>query len=211
MATLADLKARIISETLRDDLSDDLATQFDGMIAGAISELESTRFFFTEKKATSACVPGARLQPLPGGTRIVDAVWLVVGGVRYRMRAESRDVIETLYAVPLTGQPTDYAVVGPNIDVWPTPNIAYGLIWNLVAVVTPVLDYTVPASANDWTNDGQDLICATTKKRLYRDYLSTTLSDPRLQNALAQEASAYANLQARTNRLISTGRVAASW
>lgn len=213
MATLADLKQRIISETTRDDLNDDLATDLNTVIASAIDQFAAERWWFNEGRAVTACVVGDAMQPLPAGFRELDQLSLVVGGVRYAMLAKTVAEVDELYSVPSSGQPTDYALFGANIYVWPTPNQAYGLIWNLVQDVTPALDFTAApgTQTNAWTNSGADLIVAQAKIRLYRDYLSSVETDPRLQLAVAQRDDAWTRLKSETNRRLSSGRVRAGW
>lgn len=211
MATLADLRSRIISETARDDLADTMAPDLDAIIAKSIDQYAAERWWFNETRATSVCVVGAEYQPVPPGGRWIDSVWLTIGGVRYSLAVRSDEEIEGLYSVPMTGQPTDYCWSGDDIRVWPTPNVAYPIIWNLIADVTPALDYGVPGSANAWTNAGQDLITSQAKIRLYRDYLSATAQDPRLANAVIQESEAYSRLRAESTRKTTTGRVRAAW
>jgi hypothetical protein len=211
MATLGDLKTRIISETTRDDLIDDMASDLNTIIAGAIDQYAAERWWFNELRATTACVIGDAFPAIPAGARIIDEVFLIVGGVRYPLTRRQTGEIDELYATPISGQPTDYAVYASTLYVWPTPNQAYPLLWELISDVTPALDYTNAASTNFWTNGGADLITAQSKLRLYRDYLSATSEDPRIANAVGQEAQAYARLKAETNRRITTGRVAPSW
>lgn len=211
MATLGDLKARIISETLRDDLADTMAADLTLIIQKAIDQYANEPWLFNEVRTTTTCVVGAQFQPIPLGWRIIEAVFLLIGGVRYALSARQLAQIEALYATPITGQPTDYAVLGDNAYVWPTPNQAYPMLWNLIADVAPVLDFTDDTSSNVWTNAGSDLITAQSKIRLYRDYLSSGVQDPRLQNAIEQEAQAYSRLRSESVRKVTTGRVRAGW
>jgi hypothetical protein len=209
MATLGDLKARIISETLRDDLADDLASQLTNTINKAIGQFANEAWWFNETRATSVMTVGAQMQPIPLGWKRIDDVFIVVGGVRYPLRVRQLAEIEGLYSVPMTGQPTDYAVLGEQIYVWATPNLAYPLIWNLIADVTPPL--VADTDSNAWTNQGQDLIVAQSKLRLYRDYLSANLQDPRIIGAKNQVDEAYEDLRSESARKMTTGRVMAGW
>ena len=209
MATLGDLKARIISETLRDDLADDLAAQLTLTINGAISTFSNDPWWFNEQRVTSAMVMGATMTPIPAGWKIIQDLFVQVGGVRYGLRLLQLGEIESLYSVPMVGQPTDYAVIGDSIYVWPTPNQAYPLIWNLITEVTPPL--IADTDSNAWSNAGQDLIVAQSKLRLYRDYLSANLQDPRIVQAKNQVDEAIENLRSQSNRRMSTGRMRAGW
>ena len=81
MATLGDLKKRIIAETLRDDLADDMADQFTLIIQKSIDQYAALRWWFNEAMAVVQTVPGSPFVALPGGFRYLDAAWLQVGGV----------------------------------------------------------------------------------------------------------------------------------
>lgn len=212
MATLADLKQRIISETLRDDLADDMASDLNLIIQKSIDQYAANRWWFNERMATLATVPGSEFVALPDDFRFLDQVDLKVGGVAFRMSLRQAVEIDNLYASSETGgQPTDYAVLGANLYLWPKGATVYGMTMRYVADVLPRLDYAVPTSANFWTNEGQDLITARAKLRLYRDYLSAQLQDPRVISANNQEEEAYSRLRSEHNRRLTTGRVRAGW
>lgn len=205
MATLGDLKTRVITEVNRDDLADDLATLLSTYIDRSIEHYANSRFWFNETTSTAFMNIGNQYQPLPGGIRVVDEVYIVIGNVRYRMTRREMDEIESLYSVPMTGQPTDYAIFGDSIRVWPTPSTAWEIIWLTITDVTPLTDDT---SSNYWTNEGVDLIDARTRYLLYRD----ALRDNEGANAAkVAEDEAYANLKGQTNRRIGVGRRRPSW
>jgi len=208
MATLGQLKSRIVSETNRDDLLDDLASALNSCIAQAIDFYANSRFTFNELRTTSIAAQGSEYLTIPTNFRFVDELFVIVGGVRYPLRKLQMTQVEDLYSVPLTGQPTNWAEYNFQARLWPTPNIAYTMIWIGVADVTPALDYTDDASTNDWTTRGADLIDARTRFLLYRDYFR---DDGGMQIAKAAETEAYANLKGVSNRMMTTGRVRQSW
>jgi hypothetical protein len=211
MGTLADLRTRITSETVRDDLADDMAADLDRVIAGSIDAYANEPWWFNEKSVVAPCVVNNDHVNLPAGFRMLVDLFSIIGGVRYRMRVRQTADILSLYSTPQTGQPTDFALDGEAVFLWPKPNQAYPLLFEMVVDVSPALDYAVPASANVWTTQGQDLICGTAKLRLYRDYLSATLQDTRVINAKNQMDEAYSQLRGESNRRMSTGRVRAGW
>lgn len=212
MANLGDLKARIIAETLRDDLADDLKVQFDGIIQKSIDQYAAVRWWFNEKATSVVCTVGNKFVPLPSDFRFMDAADLTVGGIRYRMTLRDSGELDARYnAGPISGQPTEYAIFGANMWVWPQPSQAYPINLLYVADVSPALDYTNDASANFWTDQGQDLITARAKLRLYRDFLSANLQDPRVVQANNQEGEAYSRLRAEHNRRIGTSTVRPGW
>lgn len=211
MANLGDLKQRIITETTRDDLVDDLAPSLNLIIAKCIDQYAATRFWFNEQRASNYMTAGQQFQPFPPGFRFVDQLNIVIGGMTWELRKRSYTDLESLYAIPQQGQPTDWAYFNDQCWVWPAPTSGFQLIVLGVADVLPPLDYNDDTSANHWTNAGQDLITAASKKRLYRDYLSAMETDPRLQLAGAQEKEAYERLQAESNRRLATGQVRPGW
>lgn len=212
MATLGDLKQRIISETLRDDLADDLAPQLTVLIQKSIDQYAANRWWFNEKRASVPTVIGVSTVALPIDFRFLDQADLQVGAVAYTLRLLQATEIDDLYtAGTINGQPTNVAIVNANLYLWPTPNKVYPVLLRYVADVAPALDYTADTSANFWTNQGQDLITARVKLRLYRDYLSSSLQDPRVVAANNQEQEAYSRLRSEHNRRLSSERVRAGW
>lgn len=211
--TLDGLRNRIITETVRNDLADDLASILDQQIASAVDYYESERWWFNEVRTNSTFTAGGEYQAIaPVGYNTIDALYIVIGGVRYWLTPRSMEDLENLYTVPQVGQPTDYAVFGTNVRLWPTPNIAYQAIWLTINAVTPTLDYTKPlgsnTSANMWTQGGQDLITSRVKMNLYRDQFRD--SDGLLL-ATAAEKAAYATLKGTSNVLLSTGKIRSHW
>lgn len=212
MATLGDLKARIISETRRDDLADDMAADLTLICLKSIDQYAAVRWWFNEASASIPCVVGSSLVPLPVDFRFQDAVKLQVGGINYELLERQPVEIDDRYtAGNIIGQPTEFAILNGNFYLWPQPNSAYPVLVRYVADVQPMLDGTDDTKANFWTNQGQDLITARAKLRLYRDYLSAQLQDTRVVSANNQEQEAYTRLRSEHNRRISTDRVRPGW
>jgi hypothetical protein len=205
VATLGELKTRVITEVNRDDLADDLATILQTYIERSIDFYSSSRFWFNEFHTTSTFAINEQYTDIPEGVREIDDVWIIVGSVRYRLMRQEMADLEALYSVPLTGQPTDYAVFGTQIRLWPTPNIAYSGIWIGIRDVTPLVD---DDSSNYWTIQGQDLIDARTRYLLYRDEFR---DDFGTQQAGIAMDEAYRRLKGETNRRIGVGVTLASW
>lgn len=208
MATLADLKTRIITETNRDDLNDELANALTLCIQQSIEFYKNSRFWFNELRTTSTITAGSQYVDIPSEFVWLDEVRIIIGGVRYHLTKHHMDWIETMYSVPLTGQPTDWCEWDGQARVWPTPGIDYSLIWLGIKNVTPAIDYNDGNSTNDWFTHGYDLIDGRARFLLYRDYFR---DEGGMAIAKAAETEAYGNLKATSNRLIATGRVVASW
>lgn len=203
MADLGALKQRIIDETNRDDLEDELADAMNRVIADSIEFYAAERWSFTELRTTSSTTAGNEYINRPSGTRIVDKPFLLIGGVRFDITKRSNEYIEGLYTTPLSGQPTDYAEYQDTLRLWPTPNAVYTIIWLNIADVTG-LDYDDDASENAWTNTGAPLIAARARMFFFRDYFK---ADADLLRAQLAEQEWYGRLKGETNRRIGTGRV----
>jgi len=93
MATLGDLKARIIRETNRDELADApgadataaSSADLDGAIRRAIEFYAAKRFWFNETTGTTLAVIGASTAPAPIGLRVDDHADITVSGQRRRV------------------------------------------------------------------------------------------------------------------------------
>jgi len=209
MANLGDLKTRIITEVNRDDLRDDLAAELDTLIAQAIDYYAITPFWFnTFTRTDISAVAGSQFVTIPDNVRDVQAVWVLIGGTRYIMKKQPEQRIISLYTTPINGQPTDFSMINQTLHVWPTPNVAYPMIWEVVQDVSPALDYSDNTSSNEWTNIGQPLIKAYVKKMLYRDQFRDADG---MQMAANDEQEAYRKLRGESNMRVATGRMAASW
>ena len=203
MATLGDLKQRLYDETNRDDLQDDLASALTRVIQDAIDFYAAERWWWNETRVTSTTTPSSEYINRPSGDHITDRPFLLVGGVRFDLIKRSMEYIEGMYTVPQVGQPTDYCEFGDQLRLWPTPNIAYTIIWLNVSDVT-ALNYADDTSSNAWTNQGAPLIAARAKMILWRDYMR---DDAAYQRAETQERDAYNRLKGETNRRLGTGRI----
>ena len=207
MATLGDLKDRIVQETNRDDLEDELADALTRVIQDAIEYYAAEPWWWNQARTTSTCTIGNEYVTRPSGVRIIDKPFLVVGNVRYDITKRSLEEIEGLYTTPISGQPTDYCEFVAQIRLWPTPNLAYTIIWLSDADVT-ALNYSDDSSSNFWTNQGAPLISARARMLLFRDYYK---SDQDFLRASGAEQEWYGRLKGESNRMIGTGRVRPSW
>ena len=206
-STLAGLRTRIITESNRDDLSDELANALDQAIQDSITFYEAERWWWDEARTTSLCTINNEYISRPALSSIIDKPFLLVNNVRFRMTKRTMEYIEGLYTTPISGQPTDFCEFGDQLRLWPTPNVAYTIIW-LYLKDEAALDYSVPTSANAWTAEGAPLIAARAKYLLMRDYFR---DDAGAQRAMSQVTDAYNRLKGETNRRLGTGRLRPSW
>ena len=162
MATYADLKARIIKETERQDLSDDLADILAIHIADAIEEYADTRFWFNQVVQSVSTVADAQSVAIPAAVRIVDRIAGPYGDLAPAILGQFTDDGD----LDWTGSPTSYTYVDGDLRLFPIPNEAYALtVYGVAEVAAPTAD----ADSSVWTNEAQALIAAHTRMTLMRD------------------------------------------
>jgi len=212
MATYADLQARIIRETNRDDLNDTLALSLTQAIQDSIQFYADQRFWFNEQIATSVTVLNNEYVSLPTGVnfRKLDRFAITIGATQYPLRPQSLVTIEDwAKAIQTQGQPTDYAVAGyadiPTYRLWPRPNAVFPLTW--VGVVD-LGTLSAETDTNSWCTYGAALIVARAKMLLYRDQFRDTEGAQIAANAEAQQLS---TLKVETARRLGTGHMRSSW
>jgi hypothetical protein len=164
MATLGDLKARIADEILKRNLTSQIAQH----IARAIEHFADRRFWFNEARFTGDTTAGDAYVALPTELRRIDMLSITVGGSAYELVSRDWTTIEDWQGMAASGQPTDYALSGAQIRLYPTPTAIYPLALLGVADL-PAL--STDASSNAWTNEAADLIAARTRMTLFRDVL----------------------------------------
>jgi hypothetical protein len=192
MGTLADLKARIALEVQRSDQSANIASA----ISRAIDDYSFRRFWFNDSRGTVSA--SAEYVSVPTGLRQLDHLFVTVGGVKYTLTQRENAIIEEWNETASNGQPTDFAWVGSQFRLHPVPNQAYTLT-ALGVFDQPAL--TDDTSSNAWATEAEDLICAATKKHIYR-----ILRDAEGQAlATVEEREALGRLKAETNMRLSTG------
>ncbi len=166
MATLGDLKTRIATEMVRDDLldADQLAGQLALHIARAIDHYADEDLPFNAVVATAACTPSAVVMDMPATVRRID---------RLTIPALTTELIEVTLAEidgldnDRTGQPERYCCFNDQVRLWPIPDAAYLLRFAGLKRIDPPTDDA--DGTTPWTNAASDLIGARTRMTLYRD------------------------------------------
>lgn len=196
MATLLELKTRIATEMVRDDLLDDLATQLTTHIARAIEYFADEEFWFNTIVTTSPCTASSVTMNVPATVRRIDR--LTIPDKYAELMEVGLDEIEALDA-GTTGQPQRYCYYNDQIRFWPIPDAAYTLQFTgLEQIDAPTLDSD---SSTVWTNQAQDLICARTRMTLYRDQFRDSEG---AQLAMSAAAEARDRLMTETARRLET-------
>lgn len=194
MGTLATLKARIASELNRTDLTATIADQ----IPRAIEFYASRRFWFNEATGSATTTAGQSTVAAPDGLRLLDALFITIGGQKLELDEESPAVIEDwLGSNAGEGQPTDFAKVGSSFKLYRTPNDAY----TLTAVgVFDLAGFETDADSNAWTTEAEDLIAYHVVDRIAR----TKARNITLANeARGLRDEALSQLRAETTRRLS--------
>lgn len=199
MGTLSQLKARIATDLVRDDLTAEIANAIDD----AIRQRESERFWFNQTRSLTLTTVNAQgdygaadLAAIPNMVRL-DALFMTdAGTMLYPLdRFEPRD-FECLPAC--AGRPTAFTFIDDTIRLWPVPNAAYTLRLH----AHRRLDALADGDSNAWTTEAVDLIRETAKGFLYSDPLRDMEG---MQVANGKAELALGNLRRETSARISTG------
>lgn len=188
MATLAQLKTRIILQTNRDDMGSGglLEQELTDAITDSIEEHADELFWFNRTTGTKDTVAATATVAVPSGMRLAKAV-------SYDGAELVHINLEQIQYRTETGRPTHWAENEGAIQLWPIPDAVYTLS------VYGIAELGVPASgaSNEWTTTALELTLAATKKRLYRD----TFRDPEgAAMSKLQEDDALAHLRRETRR-----------
>jgi len=193
MATYAELKTRIVTEMVRSDLDDTLATQLATHIARACEYFSDERFWFNAIVTTTPTVSGTATVSVPATVRRVDRVSIPALGTDLREVA-----LSALDDGDTQAMPSEYAYSGDSLQFYPIPDQAYTLRLVGIAQINAPSDDT---DENAWTDEAQDLIVARTKMTLFRDQFR----DPEgAQMAMGAVQEALARLKRETARRLET-------
>lgn len=196
MATYADLKQRIITETSRDDLTDDLADTLDQHIYDACVEYSDTRFWFNQTIQPIATVSGNNAVTLPAPMRIIDRL----AGPYCDLTPVTLDEFPDYgqFAADATGLPWKYTYLDGTLKFNVTPDQIYNMTaYGLLQIDPPAVD----ADDNAWTNEALPLIVAHTKMTLARDMFRDQVGIVLAQAAVTDN---LAKLRRETDRRLRT-------
>ena len=193
MPTLAELKARIVTETNRDDIAPggELETLLKDTIARAIEHHADELFWFNRASGAAETVAETATVAMPAGLRI--ALSVSCGGSPLRKIAG-----EDMLGLSGGGRPLLWAEEDGAIRLWPVPDSVYPLS------LAGIAELGVPADSNEWTEAGCDLIAARVRMLLCRDVLRD-LDGVRL--AASAEEEALTRLRRETRRRARVPRV----
>lgn len=168
MATFGDLKTRIASDMVRDDLAiggeDEAKTK--EAIQSAIRQYQARPFWFLTTTVTVPTVAAQNYITRPATIQSIRRV--SIPALRLDLpRVDLTEIEADDEPVPVLGQPTVYAEgeAGAQLRLWPVPNAVFTVKITGSKLLAAL---TVDADQSVWTNEAYDLICAAAKKRLYR-------------------------------------------
>lgn len=215
MATLADMKARIVAEMMRPDLGGNGEYSVNGVaseISSAINFYRSKRFYFNEKRTvvlfntvdTQSDYGSADQANIPHLINIDSITVTDDTGKVTSLRSVDQECMERLIGgiSPLGNPPSLYSYYAQALRFYPIPNGIYPVrVAGVIRVAPPLTD---DEADNVWMNDAEELIRARAKKALYADWMA----DPQMGAVMnAKEAEALASLQAETSRRMSVYKI----
>lgn len=189
MATLAQLKTRVITELNRDDMGSggDLETVLSDTIDRAIEHYADYQFWFNRDTGTRTTTGGSSYVALPSSMRRAELV-------SYLDQPLIKVPLEQIEHLTDSGVPTRWAEDGGNIRLWPIPDGSYTLS------IYGTANLGTPTTSNAWTVEAYDLIAARVRLVLYRDIMRDAEG---VQFASMAEAEALGKLlrESRKRRL----------
>lgn len=193
MATLLDLKTRIIGEMSRDDLEDDLSSILATHIARACEYYSDTKFWFNSIATTVNTVAATATVAIPSTVRIIERITLPA----YNMDLQELTLRE-LDDYTVQSIPKYYSYYNDSLRFSPIPDAIYTLnLYGIAKVAAPATD----ATENIWTTEAQDLIVGQTKMTLCRGVLRDTMG---VELALGEVKDALTRLKRETARRLET-------
>jgi hypothetical protein len=166
VATLAELKTRVITETNRDDMGSGgaLETTLTLCITQAIEFYAREQFWFNRANGTGATTANVSTISMPSGVRYPRFV-------SYNGDTLGPVTLDEIQYRTETGIPSKWAENEGSIQIWPIPNAAYTIgVYGLASTGIPATG----SDTNIWTTEAYDLIAARTRRLIYQDYLRDT-------------------------------------
>jgi hypothetical protein len=208
MTTLTVMKARIVREVRRSNITTDIAAA----ISSAIAEYQSDRFWFNETRAFTFVTVASQESYTSaddadlGNIIKFDYVTLALTGNSYPLKPIEPERIEFLNASgTFTGTPLGYCWYGEALRLYPIPTEVQTIrIGCVKKVAEPATD---GEASNPWMTHAELLIRSRAKYELYTHVLlnaeASSYFDPERDGSPTK--TAFETLKRRTNRQTQQG------
>lgn len=175
MSTFLAMQTRIIDDTLRDDLQN----QIKNAINDAIDLQEGERYKFNERRYRILTVASQEYYDLTTPTLLdkdgaattdtlleLDDITCTVNDWPYPLTPRTQQHVNMWQSTTYQGQPADYTIYGGQLRLWPIPDQEYRLDLMGLARLGP-RPLSNDNDTNAWMTDGAGIIRGTAKMLLY--------------------------------------------
>ncbi len=197
MPTFADMRARIADEMANDgDIS---ASQINYAINDAIKLYQRRPWWFNVRMVTfTTSANGEYYVSTPPATFedmiAVQSIVIENSGVKSPMVAVDNLEIDYSQDGTVTGVPCNYSRTANKMRFFPIPDAAYTIYLTFVYKLDPLVD---DADENAWTDEAEELIRQSAKRRIALNYLA---SEEVAARCAALEREAYTEMMAENRR-----------
>lgn len=187
MATLGDMKTRIATEMVRDDLASGGENEsiLLNRIKEAVRHYTRENWWFLSTTTTATTTADQNYITRPTTIDIIQRVSIPAIGADLE-KIDITEIERNDEPSVQTGQPCAFSEYGTQIRLWPVPNAVFTV---KITGTTRLSELANNADTNVWTNEAQDLIVAHTKMALfrfpYRDEKGVQMALAEVQEALS--------------------------
>lgn len=208
MSTYGIMQDRIADELHRTDLT----SQIQLAIISAIQHYESKQFWFNETRATASTIADQEYYELPLDFVEMVSLKLTDNGNIHTLTERTYEYIENAMTnTSYTGEPTDFAMYGDLLRLYPIPDAVYTLT---ISYKKTLADLSATADTNAWMTNGEELIRARAKADLKCGNLEdeSAMQERQLNYPFfnSQERSVYMRLVSEATQRASSGRLTAT-
>lgn len=209
MTTLGTMVDRIADELSRDDLK----TQTEFAIRSAVNTYGGERWWFDEVAAvTLTLTPNVEFYSLPDDFERLDVFSVIIGGNLLDVDQQHFDTISTWQTSRVFGQPTDFAIYGSQLDIYPIPNDTFLTVLSYVQTASTL---TTTTCTNAFMTYGEELIRSRARADIQVNFLRDEgvtseyliLAQAGFNFYSQREKLAYQSLRSRSNRRTAVGRI----
>lgn len=201
MSTFGIMIDRVTDELKRSDLTAEARLA----IKSAIRFYETKKFYFNEARSTLDTVAGQEYYQLPTNFQAIDSLTLTTSNYTYPLIPRTFQWIEEHQTNDnFRGRPTEYAVYGQQLRVYPIPNEADRME---MAYQTRFDELSATADTNAWMTDGEELIRMRAKVDLLQNVIMGPDALSHADKYAMRELNVLNVLRNETSARRSTGRV----